>query len=71
MKIGNKVELVKEISYPAKDDYDQPYTAALAKGTKGIVANIVDAGGEMLVFFNPIDTETIFAVSKDSVKKSK
>ncbi len=71
MKIGNKVELVKEVSYPSKDHYNNPITGVLVKGTKGIVANIVDAGGEMLVFFNPIDTETIFAVSKDSVKKSK
>ncbi len=71
MRIGDKVVLNKEVSYPSKDEYDQPITGVLPKGAVGIVANIVDIGNEELVFFNPIDTEVIFAVSSSSVKKFK
>lgn len=71
MRIGDQVVLKKEISYPSKDEYDRPITGILPKGTLGIVANLVDAGGELLVFFNPVDTEVIFAVAHSSVKKTK
>lgn len=71
MRIGDQVVLNKEISYPSKDEYDQPITGVLPKGAIGIVANIVDIGNEQLVFFNPLDTEVIFAVSSSSVKKFK
>ncbi len=71
MKTGDKVVLKKEVSYPSKDEYGAPITEVLPKGTLGTVANIVDIPGEMLVFFNPDNTESIFAVSYSSVKKSK
>lgn len=71
MRIGDQVVLNKEISYPSKDAYDQPITGILPKGTVGMVANVVDIGQELLVFFNPVDTEVIFAVSSTSVKKVK
>lgn len=71
MKTGDKVVLKKEISYPSKDDYGSPITEVLPKGTLGTVANLVDIPGETLVFFNPDNTESIFAVSYSSVKKAK
>lgn len=71
MKIGDKVKLKHEITYPAKDEYGEACVGRLAVGSIGIVANMVDAGGELLVFFNPVDTDAIYAVARSSVVKVK
>ena len=71
MKIGDKVKLKHEITYPAKDEYGDACVGRLPVGSIGIVANIVDAGGELLIFFNPVDTDAVYAVAHSSVAKVK
>lgn len=60
MKIGSKVELIKDI----------PYDGGVLKATTvGEVCNIVVIKGEEIVLFNPLETTEIYAVSIKSLKQ--
>lgn len=62
MKIGSKVELVKDI----------PYDGGVVKATTiGEVCNIVVMKDETIILFNPMETTEIYAVNIKSVKKAK
>ena len=69
MKTGQNVVLTRQISYPARDEHDNPITGILDKGTKGTVSGIIEAGEDVMVLFQPDGVEQVFAVSNVSVQK--
>lgn len=68
MRTGQQVELTRQISYPSQDEYGNPITGILDKGTKGAISGIIEAADDVMVLFQPDGVEQVFAVSNSAVK---